>query len=147
MATMQAGVNFVLHTAGWLEGGLVMGYEKFVLDADQATMAAKYVGGVDTSDNGLAMDELLAHPPSEHWLGDPHTLANFESAFWVSQVADHASFEQWESEGSQPADQRANARWKEQLASYEAPPLDDAIEAEMAEFVDRRKAAFPDSDV
>src|SRR3954468_4843753 len=36
--TILAGVNFVLHAAGWLEGGLACGYEKFVMDADQAAM-------------------------------------------------------------------------------------------------------------
>lgn len=147
LATMQAGVNFVLHAAGWLEGGLVMGYEKFILDADQAAMAERYVAGVDTSDNGLALDAMRSHTPGEHWLGHPHTLANFESAFWVSQMANHASFEQWEAEGARTADQRANERWKALLASYEAPPLDDAIDAELTEWVTRRKAAFPDSDV
>ncbi|MBY5163395.1 trimethylamine methyltransferase family protein [Salsipaludibacter albus] len=147
LATMQAGVNFVLHSAGWLEGGLVMGYEKFVLDADQAGMVPRYAAGVATDDNAMALDAMRSHPPGEHWLGHPHTLANFESAFWVSAMANHASFEQWEADGALGAEQRANARWKELLAGYEAPPLDDAIDAEMTEWISRRKAEFPDSDV
>lgn len=147
LATLQAAPNFVLHTAGWLEGGLVMGYEKFILDADQATMAPSYVDGVDMSDNGQAIDALVSHEPGEHWLGHEHTLANFESAFWVSQMADHASFEQWEADGSLTADQRANARWKELLANYEPPPLDDAVAEELDDWMARRKAEYPDSDV
>ena len=79
------GVNFVLHAAGWLEGGLAVGYEKFVLDADQCGMMAVFVDGVDMSENGQALDAILANPPGQHYLGSAHTLANFESAFYRSR--------------------------------------------------------------
>ena len=147
LPTIQAGANFVLHVAGWLEGGLTMGYEKFVLDADQASMAAAYVNGVDLTDNGQALAALLDNQPGQHFLGNAHTLANFETAFWRSRLADNNSFEQWLEAGSQAAESRAHAQWKQLLADYEPPPLDEAIEAELAEWIERRKAAFPDSDV
>lgn len=139
MPTMLAGVNFVLHSAGWLEGGLVMGYEKFVLDADQVSMAGPLVAGVDLSDNGLATDTLMAHTPGQHFLGSPHTLANYESAFWVSNLADNTSFEQWEESGSRQAVDRANDAWKRMLAEHEPPPLDDGVEEALDEFVARRR--------
>jgi trimethylamine--corrinoid protein Co-methyltransferase len=145
--TLLAGVNFVLHTAGWLEGGLVMGYEKFVLDADQASMAGAFLSGVDLSENGQALDALLDNPPGQHFLGSPHTLANFETAFWRSSMADNSSFEQWQEAGSREAAARAHDSWKRTLAEYEPPALDEAIDAQLSEWVDRRKASFPDSDV
>ncbi len=147
LATMQAGVNFNLHTAGWLEGGLSIGYEKFVLDADQASMASQWISGVDLSPNGLALEAMIANGPGQHFLGTPHTLANFETAFWRSQLSDNNSFEQWEAEGSRDSAVRANAVWKQLLADYEAPPLDDAVDAQLTEWVARRKASFPDSNV
>ena len=103
MATMQAGVNFNLHTAGWLEGGLAIGYEKFMLDEDQASMAGAYLAGVDLSDNGLALQAMLDGGPGQHFLGSPHTLANFENAFWRSELSDNNSFEQWELNGANDA--------------------------------------------
>ena len=142
--TIMAGVNFVLHAAGWLEGGLSIGYEKFVLDVDQLGMMAVLAGGVDLSENGQALDAIIANGPGQHFLGSAHTLANFESAFYRSTVADNASFEQWEEEGSLDAAQRANALWKRQLAEYEAPPIDDAIDAELLDYIGRRKAEMPD---
>ena len=145
--TLTAGVNFVLHTAGWLEGGLVMGYEKFVFDTDMAGMAGALLAGVDLSDNGQAMDPLLTTGPGQHYLGTEHTLANFESAFWTSQTADSNSFEQWESEGSKEAVDRAHERWHQMLSEYEAPPLDDAVEHELESWIEERKGSFPDSDV
>ncbi|HSL26103.1 MAG TPA: trimethylamine methyltransferase family protein [Acidimicrobiia bacterium] len=145
--TILAGVNFVLHTAGWLEGGLTMGYEKFILDADQAAMAATVVGGVDLSDNGLALDALLENPPGQHFLGNAHTLANFENAFWRSNLADNNSFEQWLEAGSREAVTRAATTWHDLLDSYEPPELDESKEAELVDWIARRKAAFPDSDV
>ena len=143
--TMLGGVNFVLHAAGWLEGGLSMGYEKFVLDADQLGMWHSFAPGVDLSENGQAMDAFLTNEPGTHFLGHAHTLANFETAFYRSAVADNSSFEQWESEGAQDAEARANTMWKRTLAEYEAPPIDDAVDEELREWIERRKASFPDA--
>jgi trimethylamine--corrinoid protein Co-methyltransferase len=147
LPTMLAGVNFVLHTAGWLEGGLTMGYEKFILDSDQASMAASMVGGVDLSENGQAFDALLSNPPGQHFLGNPHTLMNFESAFWRSRTADNNSFEQWQESGSLEAAARANAILKQMLTDYEAPSLAEDKEQELLDWVGTRKASFPDSNV
>jgi len=147
LPAIQAGVNFLLHTAGWLEGGLTMGYEKFIIDADQAGMMAKWVEGVATDDNGLALDAMLGNGPGQHFLGSEHTLANFESAFWTSRQADNNSFEQWQEDGAHDSVARANATWKRMLAEYEPPPLDDAVEEELNEWIAARKASFPDSDV
>jgi trimethylamine--corrinoid protein Co-methyltransferase len=145
--TMLAGTNFVLHAAGWLEGGLAMGYEKLVLDVDQLGMWHAFSKGVDMSPNGQALEAFLTNEPGTHFLGHAHTLANFESAFYRSPVADNSSFEQWEAEGALDAAQRANAVWKRMLAEYEPPRLDEAIAEELREWIDRKKASFPDSDV
>ena len=146
-AAVMGGVNFVLHAAGWLEGGLTMGYEKFILDVDQAGMACTFVNGVDMSENGQAMDAIRETGPGSHYLGTAHTLANFETAFYRSNTADNNSYEQWEEDGALDAGQRANAIWKRQLAAYEPPPIDGAVDAALLEFIERRKASFPDSDV
>ncbi|MGD9996064.1 MAG: trimethylamine methyltransferase family protein [Ilumatobacteraceae bacterium] len=142
--TLLGGVNFVLHAAGWLEGGLAIGYEKFVLDCDQLGMMTTFVKGLDLSDNGIALDAIRENPPGNHFLGTAHTLANFETAFYRSDTADNSSFEQWTEEGGLDAAQRANAIWKRRLAEYEPPPLDDAIDAELLDFIARRKAELPD---
>ena len=144
LPTINAGVNFVLHAAGWLEGGLAIGYEKFVLDNDQLGMMATFVNGLDLSDNGQALDAIRDNGPGQHFLGTAHTLANFETAFYRSETADNASFEQWTEDGGLDAAQRANKLWKQQLASYEPPPIDDAIDEALCDFIARRKAELPD---
>ena len=142
--TILGGVNFVLHAAGWLEGGLAVGYEKFVLDCDQLGMAHTFVRGLDTSDNGIALDALRSNPPGNHFLGTAHTLANFESAFYRSDTADNSSFEQWSEEGGLDAARRANALWKRRLGEYEPPALDEALDEQLVDYVTRRKAELPD---
>lgn len=141
----MAGVNFMLHTAGWLEGGLAMGYEKFMMDADQASMLAVLLGGVDLSENGQALDALREVGPGNHFLGCAHTQSNFQSAFWRSEISDNNSFEQWESEGSLDAAQRANGKWKTALAEYQAPALDVAVDEALQAFIKMRKDSFPDA--
>ena len=147
--TMQTaalvGVNFMLHTAGWLEGGLSMGYEKFILDADQAGMLPAPLGGVDLSENGQALSALREVGPGQHFLGCQHTQENFETAFYRSEIADNNSFEQWELEGSLDACQRADVRVKSMLDSYEMPPIDPAVDEALLDFMQRRKESFPDA--
>ncbi len=143
---MLAGVNFMLHTAGWLEGGLVMGYEKFIMDTDQAGMIQVFLNGVDLSENGQAMDAIREVGPGQHFLGCAHTQANFESAFYRSTIADNNSFEQWQAEGSLSAEQRANAIWKRMLEEYQHPGLDPAIDQALTEFMNKKKVAMPDMD-
>ncbi|MHA7879283.1 MAG: trimethylamine methyltransferase family protein [Saccharospirillum sp.] len=147
LPTVLAGVNFVLHTAGWLEGGLAMGYEKLIIDADQAGMMQTLLKGVDLSDNGQAMDALREVGPGKHFLGCGHTQANFVNAFYRSPIADNNSFEQWDAEGGLDIAQRANQRWKKLLEEYEAPAMDDAVDDALQDYMNRRKAEFPDSNV
>jgi trimethylamine--corrinoid protein Co-methyltransferase len=145
--TVLAGANFVLHVAGWLEGGLTIGYEKFVMDLDQAGMMHSFLAGVDLSENGQALDAIREVGPGKHFLGCAHTQANFETAFFRSALADNNSVEQWEAEGSQDMAQRANTIWKKMLREYEPPPIDPAVDEALLDFMARRKASFPDSNV
>ncbi len=145
LPTLLGGVNFVLHAAGWLEGGLASGYEKFVMDADQIGMMQVLAGGVDLSENGQAMDAIREVGPGSHFLGCAHTHANFETAFYRSTIADNNSLEQWEADGSQDAIQRANTLWKEMLAAYEAPPIDPGVDEALNAFIATKKDSMPDS--
>ena len=142
---MLAGVNFMLHTAGWLEGGLVMSYEKFLMDADQAGMLQVFGGGMDFSENGQALDALREVGPGQHFLGCAHTQKNFESAFYRSDLADNNSFEQWESEGAMDAAKRASVKVKTMLSSYETPTIDPAVDEALLAYIEQRKSSFPDA--
>jgi trimethylamine--corrinoid protein Co-methyltransferase len=124
-----------------------MGYEKFIMDVDQAGMMHTLLNGVDLTETGQAMDAIREVGPGKHFLGCAHTQANFESAFYRSPITDNNSFEQWEAEGSRDLTQRANAMWKKQLAEYEAPAMDVATDECILDYVNRRKASFPDSNI
>lgn len=141
---MLAGVHFMLHAAGWLEGGLTMSYEKFIMDLDQTGMMHAFLRGVDLSENGMAMEAIREVGPGQHHLGSGHTLSNFETAFYHSSVADNNSFEQWESDGAQDAVSRANTLYKEMLARYQPPEIDSAIDEALQAFIKKRKTELPD---
>src|SRR5690606_7287111 len=145
LPTVLGGVNFVLHAAGWLEGGLVSSYEKFIIDADQLGMMQTFCQGYDLSENGQAMDALREVGPGAHFLGCAHTRANFETAFYRSNIADNNSFEQWDAEGARDAYQRANGMWKKMLANYEAPAIDPGIDEALKAFIAERKNSMPDA--
>jgi trimethylamine--corrinoid protein Co-methyltransferase len=145
LPALLAGTNFVLHAAGWLEGGLVSSYEKFMIDVDQLGMLQVMAEGYDLSENGQAMSALREVGPGNHFLGCAHTQANFETAFYRSSVADNNSFEQWQSEGSLDTYQRANRLFRKTLSDYEAPALDPGIDEALQEFMRTKKESMPDA--
>ncbi len=144
MPSVLAGINMVMHCAGWLEGGLAMGYEKFMLDADHRGMMHVFAGGLEIDDNGLALDAFREVPPGQHFLGCAHTMANYESAFYHSMLSDNDSYEQWREAGCRDAAMRANALWKRTLADYQAPPIDPGVDEALRDYIERRKSALPD---
>jgi trimethylamine--corrinoid protein Co-methyltransferase len=146
LPTVMGGVNFVLHAAGWMEGGLVADYAKLLLDADQLTMMQNLVDGIDVSENGQAMDAIRETGPGQHFLGSSHTQANFEDAFWRSDLADYTTFEQWSSEGSIESAKRAENRARKMLTQYEAPELDPAIDEALIAYKSKRMEELPDSE-
>ncbi len=143
--TLLAGTNFVLHGAGWLEGGLSASYEKFMMDIDQLGMAQRLSEGVDLSENGQAMSAIREVGPGQHYLGSAHTQANFETAFYRSSIADNNSFEQWLAEGEKSAAQRANELARSWLGMYEKPAIDPGVEEALTAFVANKKASMPDA--
>ena len=144
-AGLLAGVNFMLHSCGWLEGGLVSSFEKFVMDADQLGALHKFAAGVSHDENAQAMDAIREVGPGGHYLGCAHTQANFKSGFWRSEVLDYKPYETWVDEGSRDTMQLANAKVRKILADYQQPPLDPAIDEALKAYVAKRKEEMPDA--
>ena len=142
---LLAGVNFMLHACGWLEGGLVSSYEKFVMDADQLGTLHHLAQGIQGDTDGQAMDAIREVGPGGHYLGCSHTQANFKSAFWRSDLFDYKPFETWAEEGARDTQSLANEKVKKQLADYVAPDMDPGTREALEAFVSRRKAEMPDA--
>jgi trimethylamine--corrinoid protein Co-methyltransferase len=142
---LLSGVNFMLHSCGWLEGGLVASFEKFVMDADQLGVLHHFARGVDMSENGQAMGAIAEVGPGGHYLGCEHTQANFKSAFWRSDLFDYKPFETWDEEGARDTQILAKARVAKLLDTYQQPPLDPEIEARLRAYVAEKKASMPDA--
>ena len=144
MPALMAGTNFVLHAAGWLEGGLTMGYEKFMLDCDRLGMMHRLLEGLPLDDNAFAMDAFREVGPGKHFFGAAHTLANYRTAYFEPDLADCKSFEQWQEDGAKDALARAGEAWRSRLAGYQAPPLDPAVDEALRAFVAKQHEALPD---
>ncbi len=144
-AGLLSGVNFMLHSCGWLEGGLVASFEKFVMDADQLGVLHKLAAGVPWDENAQAMDALREVGPGGHFLGCAHTQANFKTGFWRTDLLDYKPFETWADEGSRDTRQLANQRVQKLLNDYQQPMLDPAIDEALKAFVAKRKEEMPDA--
>ena len=143
-AGLLAGANFVLQAAGWLEGGLTIGYEKFVIDLDHCGMMQRTLAGLTIDDNTLGKAAYQQAGPGENFFGIPHTLANFETANHPSALADTNSYEQWTETGSQTLEQRANRCWKEMLEQYVPPAMEPGVDEALQDFIARKKRGVVD---
>jgi trimethylamine--corrinoid protein Co-methyltransferase len=139
-AAVMSHSHLINHAAGWLEGGLSASLEKIVIDAEMLRSWADILAGRSFSDDDLAVDAILDVPPGGHFFGSPHTIARYEHAFWRPILADWSNFENWQDSGAKSATERATVVWKQALAAYQPPPLDDAVRAGISDFVARRKA-------
>lgn len=132
--------NFIIHSAGWLEAGLVCSFEKFVLDLEGLAMLYRLFDGIQINTDSFALDTIAEVGPGGHHFGTDHTLARYRTEFYLPIVSDRQNFEAWQEQGALDAGQRAHRTWKSLLATYEQPPLGPAVEEELREYVERRKA-------
>ena len=144
-AGLLAGVNFMLHSAGWLEGGLVSSFEKFVMDADQLGTLHHLAKGVMADENAQAMDAIREVGPGGHYLGCAHTQANFKQSFWRSDLLDYKPFETWEEEGGRDTMQLATERVAKLLGDYQQPAMDPGIAQGLEDYIAAKKESMPDA--
>ena len=142
---LLSGVNFMLHSCGWLEGGLVSSFEKFVMDSDQLGILHHLAKGISIDTNAQALSAIREVGPGGHYLGCEHTQENFKEAFWRSELLDYKPFETWAEEGSRDTQALASLRVDKILSDYQKPYLDPAIDEELKEFIIKKKASMKDS--
>jgi trimethylamine--corrinoid protein Co-methyltransferase len=143
-AAFLAGANVCWQSAGWLEGGLVTSFEKFAADIEMLDLLLRQFTQVEVDEASLAFGAHLEVGPGGHFFGAEHTLERFRDCFWRPTVASTENIDRWTRNGSLEHSQRASAHWKELLETYEQPPLDDAVEQELVEFVERRAVELGD---
>jgi len=144
LPTFLAGTNFVMHAAGWLEGGLVSSYEKFIIDIELLRMLREEFTPLDIDEESLAFGahEEVGH--GGHFLGAAHTMERFRTCFYRPLLSSSQNYERWTREGARDAAARAGAICTKALDEYEPPPLDDAVRQELEEYVTRRRRELGD---
>ncbi len=136
----MGGGNLIMHGAGWLEGGLVASFEKFILDCDLIQMVSEFMQPLETTEDALGVEAIREVGPGGHFFGAQHTLQRYTNAFYSPIISDWRNNQQWLAAGKPEAHQKANAVWKQALADYQEPAIDEAVREELNAFVDKRKA-------
>ena len=145
MSAVQCGANYVLHSAGFLDGLLSMSYEKFVMDTDLCGALHAYLNGVKVDEDTLGFDALAEQGPGEHLFSTAHTMRHYKTAYYDSALDDNQPWETWDEQGEVDMATRANTRWKKLLNEYQAPALDQGTDAALLEFMTKKKASMPDA--
>lgn len=144
MPTFLAGANWVMHSAGWLEGGLVAGYEKFIMDVEILQMLQHEFTPLEIDDASLGFDAHQEVGHGGHFLGAMHTMERFRTCFYRPLLSSSENYERWNRNGGLDTAARAGKIWKQKLEDYQQPPIDEAIDAELREYVVRRRAELGD---
>jgi trimethylamine--corrinoid protein Co-methyltransferase len=147
LPTFLAGTNFVMHAAGWLEGGLVSCYEKFIVDIELLRMLKHEFTPLEVTEESLAFDAHQEVGSGGHFLGAAHTLMHFRECFYRPLLSSTENFDRWTKKGGADATERAARIWREKLEAYEQPPIDDAVRTELRDYVSRRRAELGDEPV
>lgn len=136
----SGGANYLLHAAGWLEGGLVASYEKLVLDCELLQAVAHYMRPVEVNEDALGLDAMTEVGPGGHFFGAAHTQARYETAFYSPFLSDWRNYQSWAEAGAETATDRAGRLAKQILADFQPPTMDDGARGALEAFVARRKA-------
>jgi trimethylamine---corrinoid protein Co-methyltransferase len=140
----MAGANLVMHTAGWLESGLVSCYEKLIVDLEILRTLEHEFTPITIDEASLAFDAHLEVGHGGHFLGAAHTLERFRDCFYRPLLSSSENFERWTRNGARHAGERAADIWRAELEAYEPPPLDDGVREELEEYVARRRRELGD---
>jgi trimethylamine---corrinoid protein Co-methyltransferase len=144
LPTFLAGANWVMHSAGWLESGLVSCYEKFVIDIEILRMLRHEFTPLEIDEESLAFGAHEEVGAGGHFLGAMHTLERFRECFYRPLLSSTENFDRWQRNGGRDATERASEIWRKTLEEYEQPPIDDAVDAQLREYVTRRRAELGD---
>ncbi|MEM6275575.1 MAG: trimethylamine methyltransferase family protein [Pseudomonadota bacterium] len=143
MAVLHAGCNYIWHSAGWNEAGMHCSMAKFVVDAEQCAMGYRMAEGVRWDDFDEALAAVRDVGPGGHYLGHAHTLENFQRAFFMPELFDNNSIEQWQAEGSVEVNERALAYTRQLLGEYQEPRLDAGVDEALRDYIARREREIP----
>jgi trimethylamine--corrinoid protein Co-methyltransferase len=144
LPTFLAGTNWVMHSAGWLESGLVSCYEKFVVDIEILRMLKEEFTPLEIDEESLAFGAHTEVGAGGHFLGAEHTLERFRDCFYRPLLSSTENFERWKRLGERDANARAGEIWRAKIEAYEPPPIDPAIREQLAEYVTRRRTELGD---
>ena len=145
-AVLMAGANYIWHSAGWNEAGMHCSTAKFIVDAEMCAMGYRMAQGIDWSDFDAAVAAIPDVGPGGHYLGHPHTLEHFQKAFFMPEMFDNNSIEQWQAEGAIEITERALIRARAMLEDYEEPKLDAAVNEALLDYIARREREIPVAD-
>ncbi len=143
MAVLMSGANYIWHSAGWNEAGMHCSIAKFVVDAEVCAMGYRMTEGIQWDDFDEALAAIRDVGPGGHYLGHPHTQANFQRAFFIPKLFDNNSIEQWNAAGAKDIKQRALEHARHLLEEYQEPAMDPAINEELRAYIARRSREIP----
>jgi len=131
--------NFIYHTAGWLEGGLVASFEKIIVDVEILQHMTQFLQPIKINDEEIGLEAMKEVGPGGHFFGCDHTMQRYKNAFYQPILSDWQNHENWQLAGAKDATMRATEIWQQVLKEFEPPELDPSRREELECYIAKRK--------
>ena len=132
-----SGIAFVLHAAGIMHYYNAFSYEKFIMDDEVAGWCNKYIQGYNFDEERFVFEDVEEVGPGGHFLYQDSTM-DYMDELRRPIINNRKDYEGWEADGAKSLDKVCYDRWTKQLEEYVAPAMDEAVEAELNAFIEKR---------
>ena len=135
---LMANATLTIHAAGWLEGGLTFGYEKFITDIEALQTVAELCKKTEATDSEIGFDAIKDVDPGGHFFATQHTMDRYSTEFYSPIISDLSNNGSWIKSGSKTATERATGIWESALQNYVQPTTGYEVPERLANFIEKR---------
>ena len=135
---LMANATLTIHAAGWLEGGLTFGYEKFITDIEALQTVAELCKKTEATDSEIGFDAIKDVDPGGHFFATQHTMDRYSTEFYSPIISDLSNNGSWIKSGSKTATERATGIWESTLQNYVQPTTGYEVPERLASFIEKR---------
>jgi len=111
------------HDVGYTESAMTGSVFQLTAMDEAIGYARRITRGIEVNEDTLAVDAIHRVGPNGHYLKDEHTRRYYKSEYWLPNLVDRTSYEDWVLMGENSFKDRTVARVQKILAEYEQVPL------------------------
>ncbi|MDQ7095145.1 trimethylamine methyltransferase family protein [Desulfosporosinus sp. PR] len=132
LATHQANMNYIIHSAGVMDGYVSFSYEKFIVDLEIIGMVKRFLSGVAVNKDTLAVDVIKEVGPAGEFLTSMHTMLNCRKEPFIPSISLREAIED---DPNKKIIENIENKKKAMLDSYVKPELPEDVQKQLVDYL------------